>query len=291
MNPSISGAEDAAKISRQVAGDVRAPINFIVRQASKPYFLSSVSTGGVPKLFFETEEHTVTIRDVRPELDSLSIDRQGFELYRHETSVDDLYDDAAVRDVYNVEIEDLLQEATGASRVVVFDHTRRADGPTGAANPDGMRGPAYLAHVDYTVLSGPERARKFLGAEEVDRVFGSGGRIMEVNVWRPITGPVQRSPLAVADAESIKKEELIATDQKYPDRVGEIYLVAHGPDQRWCWVSGMERNETLLIKGWDSLDDGRAKFTPHSAFPMPEQDPDAPARESIETRTYLIFEG
>ena len=53
----------------------------------------------------------------------------------------------------------------------------------------------------------------------------------------------------------------------------------------------MERNETLLIKGWDSLDDGRAKFTPHSAFPMPEQDPDAPARESIETRTYLIFEG
>ena len=56
-------------------------------------------------------------------------------------------------------------------------------------------------------------------------------------------------------------------------------------------VPGMERNETLLIKGWDSLDDGRAQFTPHSAFPLPDQDTDAPARESIETRTYLIFDG
>ncbi len=86
-------------------------------------------------------------------------------------------------------------------------------------------------------------------------------------------------------------EELIATDQVFPDRVGEIYQLAHGPDQRWYWAPRMQRDEALLIKGWDSLDDGRARFTPHGAFRLEGQDPNAPPRESIEVRTYLMFEG
>jgi hypothetical protein len=52
----------------------------------------------------------------------------------------------------------------------------------------------------------------------------------------------------------------------------------------------MTRDEVLLIKGWDSLEDGRARFTPHGAFLLPDQDTDAPARESIEVRCHLIFE-
>ena len=102
---------------------------------------------------------------------------------------------------------------------------------------------------------------------------------------------MQRAPLALADAQSVKAEGLIATDQVFPDRVGEIYQLAFAPKQHWHWVPLMERDEVLLIKGWDNLDDGRAMFTPHGAFAIPKQNPDAPARESIETRTYLIFEG
>ncbi len=89
----------------------------------------------------------------------------------------------------------------------------------------------------------------------------------------------------------MQPEDLIATDRIHADRVGEIYNLAYAPEQRWYWAPEMERDEVLLIKGWDSRDDGRAKFTPHSAFELPEQDPDAPARESIEVRTYLVFEG
>ena len=72
--------------------------------------------------------------------------------------------------------------------------------PLQAANPDGARGPASRVHVDYTVDSGPRRARDALGAEEVDRVLAGGGRIVQINVWRPISGPVRRAPLALADA-------------------------------------------------------------------------------------------
>ena len=270
--------------------DVRAPLTFIVPQDSKPYFQSAALTGGLPKVFFETEDHMVTIRDMRPLADGLSLDRQGFELHRHETAVDDLYDDAAVEEVYEREIEALLKATTGADRVAIFDHTRRSDSTDGATNPDGPRGVANRVHVDYTVASGPIRAADALGAEEVARIHATGGRIVQVNVWRPITGPVQRTPLALADAESVKTGELVATDQVFPDRVGEIYQLAYSAAQRWYWAPRIERDEVILIKGWDSLDDGRAMFTPHGAFPIPGQSPDAPVRESIETRTYLVFE-
>ena len=114
---------------------------------------------------------------------------------------------------------------------------------------------------------------------------------MQINVWRPIRGPVRRSPLALADAGSVRPSELVATDQRFPDRVGEIYQLAHGEGQRWYWVPEMERGEVLLIKGWDSLDNGCARFTPHGAFQLAGQDPGAPPRESIEVRTYVVFEG
>ena len=52
----------------------------------------------------------------------------------------------------------------------------------------------------------------------------------------------------------------------------------------------MTNDEVLLIKSWDSLDDDRARFTPHGAFRMPDTHEDAPARESIEVRTLVILE-
>lgn len=273
------------------ARDIRASLTFIVPQDAKPSFHSSAVTGGEPKIFFETENHEVTVADMRAIADGLSLDREGFELRHHTTAVDDLYDDQAIERAYEPEIEALLKRATGADRVVIFDHTRRSDATTGAQNPDGARGPASRVHVDYTVTSGPQRARDTLGADEVEQVLKAGGRIMQVNVWRPIAGPVQRSPLALADAASIGANELVATDQVFPNRVGEIYQVAYGAGQRWYWASEMARDEIILIKGWDSLQDGRAVFTPHGAFQLPDQSTSAPPRESIETRTYLVFEG
>ena len=227
---------------------------------------------------------------MRAKADDLDLDRDGFELRRCPTSVDDLYDEAAM-ERYDREIDSLLRDATGADRVVVFDHTRRSDAAAGATNPDGARGPADRVHVDYTVASGPVRAGDVLGAAEVERIVGAGGRIVQVNVWRPITGPVERTPLALAAADSIAADELIAVDQIFPDRTGEIYQLAHAPDQRWYWASAMDRDEVLLIKGWDSLDDGRARFTPHGAFRLPGQDTTGRPRESIEVRAYLIFDG
>jgi len=270
--------------------DIRAPLNFIRRQDTKPVFHSSALTGGKPKYFYETESHPVTISDMREIAGKLSVDREGFELLSHVTAVDDLYSDDAVDQVYIPEIKALLHEKFNASQVVVFDVTRRSDAGAGAPNPDGLRSPASQLHVDYTKNSGPQRVKDVLGEDEATRLSASGARIIQINVWRPIRSPVERSPLALADVTTVQPEDLIATSQMFPDRIGEIYNVAHAATQRWYYAPQMTANEVLLIKGWDSLDDGRARFTPHGALELPQTPEDAPARESIEVRTLIIIE-
>ena len=289
MNQIISTESPKAAAPQSIA-EVRGALSFIRSQNTKPVFHSAALTGGVPEVFFEFEEHTVPIGDMREIADTLSIDREGFELLRHRTAVEDLYDDDAVDNQYYPEIEALLRQRFDADRVVIFDVTRRSDGGAGAANRDGLRGPAWRVHVDYTVKSGPQRVKDILGEAEAERLAASGARIIQVNVWRPIRGPVQRAPLALADASSVRPEELIATDQVFPDRVGEIYNLAHAPSQRWYFAPCMTPDEVLLIKGWDSLDDGRAQFTPHGAFELLDTDETAPPRESIEVRTLVIVE-
>jgi len=289
MNHNVSAALSTAESPRS-ASQITASLNFIRRQDSKPTFHSSALTGGAPKKFYDTEAHTVAISDMREIAEDLSVDREGFELLHHKTAVADLYDNDAVEQAYIPEIETLLRRKFGASQVVVFDVTRRSDGGAGAKIPKGMRGPASQLHVDYTTKSGPRRARDILGEAEAARLTAAGARIIQINVWRPIHGPVERSPLALADASSARQEDLIATDQIFPDRVGEIYNVAHTPSQRWYYAPQMTADEVLLIKGWDSLDDGRARFTPHGAFHLSETREDAPARESIEVKTLVVIE-
>jgi hypothetical protein len=175
--------------------------------------------------------------------------------------------------------------------VVVFDATRRSDHGAGALNRDGLRGPASRIHVDYTAKSGPQRLADLVGAAEAQRLAEAGARIIQINVWRPIRGPVARSPLVLADAASVQPDDLVATDQLFPGRVGEIYHLAYNPAQRWYYAPAMTPDEVLLIKGWDSLDDGRARFTPHSAFDLPDTPADAAPRESIELRAFVVIEG
>ncbi len=290
ISPALRTLEAPPRSTAPSLAAVRAPLNFILPQKDKPVLESAALTGGAPRELFATEAREVEIQDLRAAADSLSLDREGFVLRHVPTAVGDLYDDQAVEGAYYAEIEALLKRELGASWVAIFDATRRSDGGPGAANRDGARGPAGRIHVDYTAASGPRRAADVLGESEVARLLAGGARIVQVNVWRPIRGPVQRAPLALADAASVRPEALVATDQVFPGRVGEIYHLAQEPGQRWYYAPEMTRDEVLLIKGWDSLDDGRARFTPHSAFALPQQRADAPPRESIEVRTFAVID-
>jgi hypothetical protein len=128
--------------------------------------------------------------------------------------------------------------------------------------------------------------RDLLG-DEADELLKK--RFAVINVWRPIRGPVVDAPLAVTDASSIAAADLVASDLIYPDRTGEIYYVKYNPQHKWFYVPAMRNDEVLLIKCYDSSNDGRARFVPHSAFVDPTTPVGAPPRQSIELRTLVFF--
>lgn len=49
------------------------------------------------------------------------------------------------------------------------------------------------------------------------------------------------------------------------------------------------KDEVALIKCFDSLDDGRARRVPHTAFTNPDEE-DKYARESIEVRALVFYD-
>ena len=214
-----------------------------------------------------------------------TLDREGFALVQNRSAVTD-FTEAEIKDVYYPESAELVKLATGASRVLVFDHNlRRDDGrPDGE---EGTRQPVRRVHNDYTAGSGPKRIRELLG--EAGAAALKGKRTAIVNLWRPLAR-VETAPLALAEANSVPPEDLVAADLVYPDRTGEIYYAAPNPAHRWTYYPAMTPEEALLIKGYDSLNDGRARFTLHSAFDDPTTPRNAAPRKSIEVRTLAVFD-
>jgi len=266
---------------------VEASVTYLSHAEQNPVTYATRPRDGVARRQGDYADYRVRINNGRAIAAKLSLDRQGFLLTRHTSGVVDFYDDDEVRTAYYPEVERLVADVTGASRVVIFDHTRRADGG-GVADAKAERAPARIIHNDYTEKSGPQRIHDLFDADEARDLLSH--RFSQINVWRPITGPVKRSPLAFIDAQSIAAQDLVKIDLVYEDRVGENYHLVHNPDHRWFYFPHMEADEVVLIKGYDSATDGRARFTPHTAFDDPTTAENAPPRESIEVRTLAFFE-
>jgi hypothetical protein len=265
---------------------LEALLNYSVDTGEKPASYGGISSNEADKKRTgKYQEHKMGILDGRAVADKLSLERQGFIFVHHDTKVKDFYDEVEVRSVYYPEIEQLVKETSGAKRVLVFDHTlRSADSAMREAKQ--ISGPVRNAHNDYTEWSGPQRVCDLL-RNEADELLKR--RFAVVQVWRPIRNPVQREPLAIADARSIGTKELIPSSRVYPDRVGEVYHCTFNPEHRWYYFPNMQRNEAVVFKTFDSSKDGRARWTAHTAFDDHTSPPDAPPRESIEMRTLAFF--
>jgi hypothetical protein len=282
---------DALRRSRTVSGmdamhgEVEANITYALKGASKPFCYEYDPPPGRPRRSSTYQPYRCIIRNGRERQPALSLSADGFALRRHATRVRNFYDKGELRDRYDAEVEELIRDATDAQRVVVFDHTVRGRSEAQHAGTK-VHTPVLRAHNDYTVDSAPVRARQVLGGEEdAERLLANG--FLEVNVWRPIRGPLRSMPLAVCSAASMQPADFLACDLIFRDRLGEIYEIAHNPGHEWYWFPDMQPDEVLLLKCFDSRDEGR--FGAHSAFEHPRTPADAPPRESIETRAFAFF--
>jgi hypothetical protein len=260
-------------------------LNYIVDDGTKVFTVTAgpggqdVRSGGTP------DPRRMVIHNGRPHAADFALERDGFRFLRHDTKMADFFDEDEIKRVYYPEMVALIKAESGAKRVVVFDHTlRTADDELRESKK--IREVVRRVHNDYTEWSGPQRVRDLL-PDEADELLKR--RFAIIQVWRPIRHPVETFPLAIADARSLSPDNLVISERRYPGRVGQTYAITFNPAQKWFWFPRMRRDEALIFKTYESLTDGRARWTAHTAFDDPTAPPHARPRESIEIRALAFF--
>jgi len=286
FNPSVKPQGASSTSHQQQVHNVLTTLNYYKDpgDGSPP----APSYAGKPETFtrpYEPLEQTVT--DLRGTYHEYNLDKNGFQIYNHASQEKDFVDEDKIKSLYYAETEQLLKDATGATKVFIFDHTIRRQPKDARTDPNStfnpLRGPVQRVHIDQSYKAAENRVSHHL-PEEAEKLLK--GRYQIINVWRPIK-PIYKDPLAVADAHSVPDSDLIPVDLIYPDRRGETYTVRPNTQHKWYYVYGQTPEEVTLIKCFDSKKDGRARRVPHTAFVNPETE-DREPRESIEVRA-LVF--
>ncbi|HWE76429.1 MAG TPA: CmcJ/NvfI family oxidoreductase [Stellaceae bacterium] len=265
---------------------IEASVNYMIEDGQQLFTYTGgpgstdIRTGGT------ADVHTVTMHNGRLAPGGFALERNGFRFIPHDTQMRDFFDEDEIARVYYPEMEALIKRETGASRVVVFDHTlRTADDEMREAKK--IREVVRRAHNDYTEWSGPQRVRDLMG-DEAEALLKK--RFAIVQCWRPIRHPVETFPLAMCDARSMVFDDFVISERRYPNRIGQTYAVKYNPKHQWYWFPLMRRDEALVFKVFDSEKNSGARWTAHTAFDIPSPPPNARPRESIEIRTLAFFD-
>jgi hypothetical protein len=231
---------------------------------------------------FKLEPHQVRICDARARAGTLSFETNGFALVSHNTDVD-LLDKAEVEQRYYPQAAEIVRALTGASEVLVFLDVIRSE-----VRDEGAE-PANNAHVDFDEPSLHNWIR-MLRPDDAERLIRK--RFVNINLWRPIR-PVERMPLAVCDASSVARADLIRTliGEREESPSGQLagFNLAYNPNQRWYYYPDMQPDEVLAFRLFDS-EMQRPHLTAHTAFEDPTSRPDAPTRLSLEVRTIAFLD-
>ncbi|KAF9889826.1 hypothetical protein FE257_006916 [Aspergillus nanangensis] len=257
------------------------------------------------------DTHSVDIHDIKDREEEFNLNKQGFQIYLHDSAEKEFRDDEQIKAVYYPETEAWLKKVTGATTVKVCTHLVRRD-PREAldatiANSDledtatiPKVVPARFVHVDHSRKGAIGFLHENYPPDEAARLMKTRWSI--INVWRPLK-TVRRDPLAVCDSRSVQNEELIPMTVRLPPKGSATYEnVSRGdfetlstkvnPAHRWYFKSGMEPGEPLLIKIYDSRserDGGLAGRVLHTSFTVPGTEDEEP-RESIEVRCFVFYE-
>lgn len=264
--------------------------------------------------------HELSVRhNIREKQHEYNTDNSGFAVYNEPAKEKSFIDDAAVREGYYKEVEDMLRKRLpGVKKVVMFDHTIRR------RQQNAPRQPVQQVHVDQTPGAAAARVRRHLPADEAEGLLK--GRYQIINVWRPIENPATDFPLAVVDWRSTTPSDFIPVDLMYPKRPdsamddddrgkeklpdqskyfstegyevrGETMGVSANDQHKFCYMKDMTPDEVMLLKCFDSRGqgmpggkEGLAVRTPHTAFIDPATPKDAPGRQSIEVRCLIFYE-
>lgn len=172
----------------------------------------------------------------------------------------------------------------------LFDHTIRRRRPGEADNSADRRQPVSQVHVDQTTASAIARVHRHLPASDVPKLLEH--RFQIINLWRPIATPAIDWPLTLCDYRSVDlNREVIPVKLIFPDREGETLGVKYNENHKWKYLEGMTPEEFVLIKCFDSIQDGSVAIcAPHTGFKDPRTPEGTPLRQSIELRALVFYD-
>jgi len=270
-------------------GDAIITLNYFKppEDGSKPFNYVEKQPEGHPQRNFGDANYQVPFTDIRGRESQYNLDKDAFAVILGvpESAEKEFRDEESVKKNYYPEVEQLiLDNVPGSKKVLIFDHTiRRSD-------PDAPRTPVTRVHIDQTAKSAAQRVRRHL-PDEAEKLLQ--GRYRIINVWRPLNGPVQATPLGFASSATVSDDDVIPVEHRYPDTTGETAGIRYNEGQKWHYLSGMQNDERLFLECFDS--DSLKKGTkiqggrvPHTAFTDPRTPEGARGRESIEVRC-LVF--
>jgi len=163
------------------------------------------------------------------------------------------------------------------------DDMKRAEDLNAVPEDAEYRPVALYAHVDYTEESARDKLSNVLSNEEF--ASWTEGHWGIVNMWRPLDLPVQRTPLAFIDPDSVKPEDRLVKKLNLPGRTGKITGFLKRDYYRWVMVDKMETNRVWIFTQYDT---GSIPWVPHSALDLPGTE-NAPPRRSIESRMCVRY--
>ncbi|KAG1898768.1 uncharacterized protein F5891DRAFT_955018 [Suillus fuscotomentosus] len=276
-----------------MTSDAITTLNYFVAPSdgSRPYTdISGNNAAGKLIHNWGEDSHDMQVEDVRGKEELYKLDNAGFQYGREAPKHTSFLNDDEIEREYYPESIDLIKRVTGATKVVIFDHTIRRRRPGESDDNPQKRQPVSRAHVDQTPAASIARVHRHLPPAEAPSLLRR--RFQIINLWRPISHAAVDWPLALCDFRSVDFEkDLMPVALIYPDREGETFGVRYNPNHQWKYLKAMTPEEFVLIKCADSIQDGSvARLTPHTAFQDPNTPEGAPLRESIEVRTLVFYD-
>ncbi|KAJ7617133.1 hypothetical protein FB45DRAFT_933496 [Roridomyces roridus] len=263
--------------------DGSAPYN----RVNTPHWPAGDPTAQLPLSNWSPVKHSIQIENVRGKEEAYLLDEAGFQFYHSPATHKSFLDEEEIKAEYYPESAELIKKITGASRIVLFDHTIRRQIP-GQVDMVSKRQPVQEVHVDQTLASATARVHLHLPPDLAPGLLQH--RFQIINLWRPIGHPAFDMPLTLCDFRSVDADkELVAVARLAPDRKGETYRVRWSAEHRWKYLKGMTPEEFVLIKCFDSKE-GVSVFTPHTAFQDPSMPEGSLPRESIELRALVFYD-
>lgn len=271
-----------------------------MREATS-YCTASLNYAGLT----DSEPTRVKIADGRVALDTLDFEHCGFTLLEHNSRVTEWHNEELVNEIHVPEIELLAREFTGCDHAIVYPALIRSPA---TAKEVADYAPIESVHSDYTedyqaMVTTPSRSYcdylvPLLQRDGLnENVIQKASRIMVIQFWRNIGDTLPDFPLAICDAETVDRSELIAIEvpvyggQRLDFQAFAVRTPSQPELHAWYTFPRLELNEVLTFRTFDSrcVEEGRAFWTPHTAFRDPHAGANAPQRESVEMRALCLF--